>query len=209
MIYLQTILQRTEGELIRRVYEEMKADPVKDDWCELVANDLKEVGIGLSDDEIRQMSSVDYKALVKAKIRDWAFIHFKERQAGHEKGKLLEHNNLLKPQTYLTTNLLTNEQVSLLYNLRCQSVWGIRNNFHRQYQDIKCQLCMTEIDSQSHVLQCSVLKKHASPMQSTDIHYNLIYGSLEDQVTITTLYSSLLEVRNRLLDERQGPRALV
>ena len=47
MIYLQTILQRTEGKLIRRVYEEMKADPGKDDWCELVANDLKEVGITL------------------------------------------------------------------------------------------------------------------------------------------------------------------
>ena len=55
MIYLQTILQRTEGELIRRVYEEMRADPVKDDWCELVANDLKEVGITLSDDQIGRL----------------------------------------------------------------------------------------------------------------------------------------------------------
>ena len=93
MIYLQTIIQKTEGELVRRVYEEMKADPVKGDWCELVSNDLKEVGISLSDDQIRQMSTVNYKALVKGKIRDWAFIYFKERQAGHEKGKLLEHNN--------------------------------------------------------------------------------------------------------------------
>ena len=124
----------------------------------------------LSDDQIRQMSPVDYKALIKGKIRDWAFIQFKERQAGHKKEKLIEHNNLLKPQRYLTTNLLTNEQVSLLYNLRCESVWGIRNNFHRQYQDIKCQHCMTEIDSQSHILQCTVLKKHAGSMQSTDIH---------------------------------------
>ena len=68
---------------------------------------------------------------------------------------------------------------------------------------------MTEIDSQNHVLQCTVLKNHACSMQSTDIHYNMIYGSLEDQVAITTLYSSLLDVRNRLLDEGQGLRALV
>ena len=68
---------------------------------------------------------------------------------------------------------------------------------------------MTKIDSQSHVLLCTVLKKHACSMQSTDIHYNLIYGSLEDQVAITSMYSSLLEVRKRLLDEGQGPRALV
>ena len=200
MIYLQTTIQRTEGELVRRVYEEMKADPVSNDWCELVANVFNEVGLSLSDDQIRQMSRVDYKTLVKGKIRDSAFIHFKEMQAGHKKGKLIEHHNLLKPQLYLTTNLLTNKQVSLLYNLRCQSVWGIKNNFHRQYQDIQCPLCKTEIDSQSHVLLCTVIKKHYRYTQSADIHYNMIYGSLEKQVATTILYSSLLEVRNRLLE---------
>ena len=60
---------------------------------------------------------------------------------------------------------------------------------------------MTEVDFQSHVLQYTVLEKHASSLQSTDIHYNLIYGSLEDQVPMTTLSSSLLEVQNRLIVE--------
>ena len=77
---------------------------------------------------------------------------------------------------------------------------GLKNNFHRQYQDIQCQLCNTEIDNQSHVLLCSVIKKHYGYTQSADIHYNMIYGSLEDQVATTLLYSSLLEVRNRLLE---------
>ena len=91
-------MKNAEGELVRRVYEEMKADPVSNEWCELAANDFKEVGLSLSDDQIRQMSTVDYKALVTGKIRDSAFMHFKERQACHEKGRLIEHHNLLKPQ---------------------------------------------------------------------------------------------------------------
>ena len=74
------------------------------------------MGLSLSDEQITQMSITDYKALLKGKIQDWKFIHFKERQTGHEKGRLIEHYNLLKPQGYLTTNLLTNKQVSLLYN---------------------------------------------------------------------------------------------
>ena len=50
----------------------MKADPVKIDWIdsELVSNDFMEVGLSLSDEQIRQMSTTDYKALLKGKIRD-------------------------------------------------------------------------------------------------------------------------------------------
>ena len=203
MIYLQTILQRPEGELIRRVYEEMKADPIKNDWSQLVSSDFQEVNLSMNDDQIRQMSQTDYKNLVKQKVREAAYIEFKEQQAGHEKGRLLEHQDLLKPQGYLLTNLLTNKQTSLLYNLRCQSVKGIRNNFHRQYQNIRCQLCMLEIDSQNHVLYCPVIQNQFNG--ASILPYEYIHGNLEQQVSITILYSSLLEVRDRLLDEGQGP----
>ena len=60
MIYLQTILQRPEGELIRRVYEEMKADQIKNDWCQLVANDFQEVNICITDEQKRKMSQTEF-----------------------------------------------------------------------------------------------------------------------------------------------------
>ena len=184
----------------------MKADPIKNDWSQLVSSDFQEVNLSMNDDQIRQMSQTDYKNLVKQKVREAAYIEFKEQQAGHEKGRLLEHQDLLKPQGYLLTNLLTNKQTSLLYNLRCQSVKGIRNNFHRQYQNIRCQLCMLEIDSQNHVLYCPVIQNQFNG--ASILPYEYIHGNLEQQVSITILYSSLLEVRDRLLDEGQGPRGL-
>ena len=48
-------------------------------------------------------------------------------------------------------------------------------------------------------MKCSVLKKHYT--WSEDIKYDFIYGSLEDQVKVVKVISSLLEVRDRLLDE--------
>ena len=76
-------------------------------------------------------------------------LHFnykKEIQASHEKGKSTYHENLLKPQKYMMTHKLTNKQKSLLFNLRCQSVRGVRQNFSKQYYgDIQCRLCKFDI----------------------------------------------------------------
>lgn len=186
----------------RRVYEEMKADPMTNDWSQLVSGDFQLVNLNITDDQIRQMNQTQYKTLIKQKVRDAAYMEFKEQQAGHEKGRLLEHENLSKPQDYLLTNLLTNKQASLLYNLRCETVSGIRDNFHRQYSDIKCQLCLLEVDTQSHVLCCPFIKNQCKEYSS--LPYDFIHGNLEEQVAITSLYSSLLEVRDRLLDEGAG-----
>ena len=87
------------------------------------------------------MNQTQYKTLIKQKVRDAAYMEFKEQQAVHEKGRLLEHKKLSKPQDYLLTNRLTNKQASLLYNLRCQTVSDLRDNFHSQYPDIKCLVC--------------------------------------------------------------------
>ena len=52
-------------------------------------------------------------------------------------------------------------------------------------------------------MQCSVLKQHV--YWNKDIKYNDIYGSLEEQVEVIKLISSLLEVRERLLEVENHP----
>ena len=67
------------------------------------------------------------------------------------------------------------------------------------FGDIDCRLCNLAIDSQEHTMQCSELKKHTT--WNKDVLYENIYGSLEQQVEVTKVISSLLEVRERLLEE--------
>ena len=137
-------------------------------------------------------------------MRDSAFIQLKETQASHEKGRSTFHENLLYPQKYLVTHKITNKQKSLLFNLRCQSVRGIRQNFSKMYfGDVQCRLCYLAIDSQDHTMQCSVLKQHVD--WNKDIKYEDIYGSLEQQVEVVKVISSLLEVRERLLEVENHP----
>ena len=80
------------------------------------------------------MDTKKYKSFIKEKVRDHSFIQFKEMQAGHKKGWQNQHDNLNSPQKYLSTNKLNNKQVSLLFNLKCQSVSGIKDNFHHTWK---------------------------------------------------------------------------
>jgi hypothetical protein len=161
LIYLQVILQRPEGELIKQVYNAMKADPLPDDWSQLIQKDMSDMNLEYSDQEIINMNPTFYKKIIKEKVRAHSFIHFKELQTNHEKGRMNSHIDHKSPQDYLTTNKLTNKQMSLLFNLRCNSVSGIRANFPKQYYgDLQCRLCRKEQDSQIHLLQCSELKTH-------------------------------------------------
>ena len=207
MVYLQTLLTRTEGELTRKVYKAMKADPLPGDWIKRVEKDFEEINLIISEDQIINMCPLKYKSLIKEKMRDAAFIHLKEIQASHEKGGTTYHENLLQPQKYLVTNKLTNKQKSLLFNLRCQSVRGVRQNFSKMYfGDVQCRLCNLDIDSQIHILTCEALKKYFS--WNHDIKYEFIYGTLDQQVQFMNMFTPLMDVREQLLDKGTSHRGI-
>ena len=72
---------------------------------------------------------------------------------------MIVHKNLNKPQDYLTSRNFTNAQRSILFNLRSMSENSFRDNFHKMYNDKRCQICKTDIDNQEHVLTCIVKRK--------------------------------------------------
>ena len=51
----------------------------------------------INDDRVRQMDNQQYKMLIKKSVSDSSFIYFKEKQANHQKGSLLEHEDLTEP----------------------------------------------------------------------------------------------------------------
>ena len=69
MIYLQTILKRTKSELTRKVYDEMKKDPMKNDWSEMVKKDFDEVGMEHNEKLIEEQTEYSYKNEVRKHIR--------------------------------------------------------------------------------------------------------------------------------------------
>ena len=120
-------------------------------------------------------------------------------QAGRIQGNTVYHEDLNNPKLYLKTNRLNNNQVSLLFKLRNWCIRGFKDNFHGYYKHFpKWDICNNETDSQDHVLKQNIQWNH------DEVKYEHIYGTLQQQITVTILISNLLEVQAVLLKEQQG-----
>ena len=81
-------------------------------------------------------------------------MKLRTKQQNHVKTKHINYINLNSPQKYIKCKEFTNEEVSLLFNLRCKSVNSVKDNFHNMFgNNIQCDHCKLETDSQEHALQ--------------------------------------------------------
>ena len=211
LIYLQDILKRTDNEIILKVYTAQKESPTRSDWINLVQEDMNLLNLNISDNVISEMSQDDYKRIVKNKVHIHALEELKSRQQGHQKVKRIPYVHLTTPQDYLTSSLFTNKMKSFLFNLRCESVKTVRNNFHTYYNnDIACKVCGTgETDTQEHLLTCYKLTSQFSLELQTlwkTVHYQDIYGNTQEQHAVTLVLQALYKIRLRLLKGDQEHR---
>ena len=73
MIYLQTILKRHKNELTNKINRKQSSDPVRGDWCEIVADDFLKCNLKMAEEVITNMSEWEYKTLVNKCVRNAAF----------------------------------------------------------------------------------------------------------------------------------------
>ena len=68
MMYLQTIVKRSDDELTKKIYECQKKKTVKGDWIELVRKDFENAGMEMNEAEIMNETKGIYKARIKKNI---------------------------------------------------------------------------------------------------------------------------------------------
>ena len=90
--YLKNILSKNDHELIKKVYLAQKRKPVKNDWVKSVEDDLKQLKINLTDNQISAMSKKLFKKIIKAKIRKLALEELNHKKEKHSKVKNIIYN---------------------------------------------------------------------------------------------------------------------
>ena len=184
----------------------MKEAPLKDDWINLVIKDLKSIDMSLNDEEqIKRTPRNDFKALVKKKIRESAFRELQAIKTEHSKVRGIFHENLNVPQSYLVCGKFSNKESSLLFNLRSKSVNDFKDNFHTMFGNALCPHCGTYSDSQSHALNCTILKSHMSQAdieEYSSVKYGDLFGNVNKQLKITQMFQTLIHIRRKLAPTR-------
>ena len=100
IMYLQTILKRSDTEITKKVYEAQKSDPVKGDWLEHLNKDFNMLDMTMNEDNIKDMSKAQHKNQVKNKVKSYVLDMLKNKQEGHIKIKHIKYHEL-NMQPYL------------------------------------------------------------------------------------------------------------
>ena len=72
------------------------------------------------------MNTIDYKKLIKIKVRDKSFNELENIKRNHDKVKTIKFSQTEDGESYLTCGLFNNKQISTLFNLRCQTLKNVR-----------------------------------------------------------------------------------
>ena len=200
LMYWYNIVKRHKGELISQVYNAMKANPIKGDWIHLVVDDLNKMDMSLDNEKhVLKMTKSEFKDIVKDKITEYSLREQEKRKRLHSKVKDVKHEELTKPEKYLTNNNITYKLSSLIFNLRCKGQTEFKANFHNMQESNVCPLCKEDNDTQEHALTCRIVSKDLRN-KLMNIEYDDLFGSEENQVKVAKAYQAKIKLRTSLLD---------
>ena len=189
LMFLWTILEKPDTELVKQVYNAQKMQPVKNDWYLQVQQGLKDFNINLSEEEIKSLKREKFKTIVKKSVKEQGEIYLSKSRSNHSKSKNL--NNKFELQDYLVCHQLNIHEKQLLFKFRTQT-YECKANYRRLYEpDLSCFVCQNE-DTQEHL---TVSCKVSENMNMGDVSYEDIFGSVENQIKITKLLKIIDEQR--------------
>ena len=152
VMYLHHILRRPNNELIKKFYEAQKCKMSQGDWAETVSENIKELNLNLTDEQISKMLKYKFKMLLKKSILNEVFNYLIGKKKTHSKLRDIKYQKF-EIQTYLKSNSgLSNEDKWLLMKFRTR-MSEMKNIFRNRYEKHLCQLCLVEKDDQIHLFE--------------------------------------------------------
>ena len=184
-MFLWSILQKSESELVRKVFDVQLLNPVKNDLCLQFIDDLKQCGINLTMPEISVMKKSKFKKLVNSQLREASRDYLMSLKSSHSKHSKMKNNYNL--QSYLTSDNLSVEEKQTLFQLRTRST-DVKSNFKSQHgSNLQCQFCDLEED-QPHLLLC---KEISRGVDTSGVEHDDIFGRLTKQENAARVFQKL------------------
>ena len=188
-MFLWSILQKSESELLKKFLFAQQLNPVKNDLCLQFDEDLKQCNITLTMSEISQMKESKFRILVKTQIRKVATKYLLSLKAKHS--KLDSVSDEYRLERYLSSSNISTEEKQTLFKLRTRMV-DVKSNFKIKYgSNLTCTFCIEE-ENQSHLLSCQEI---TVGLNTTEVKYSDIFGDLPKQEKIAKLYNKILKQR--------------
>jgi hypothetical protein len=195
LLYLKYILEQPEESLLKKFLLLQFEKPSRGDWASTCLEDLKELDISLSLEEIKKMTKYKFSNILKVRISKNALNYLRTKQG--KKGKEIEHESL-EMSEYLTprNNNLTKTQKQEMFAVRNRMI-EIGNNFPKPNEEYLCILC-SEKENMEHIYNCEMLNNK----KKQSVKYeNIFNGKMETQIEVFMKFKQNMENRKKVLSE--------
>ena len=202
--FLQYILQQEKQSLLYTFLKAQIENPTKNDWFQTVEGDIDKFEIGLTIEEIENMSEESFKALVKKKEKEATlkYLNSEKISKNHTKVKHIKHD-VLKMQDYLQPNTASIDESKFTFALRTRMI-DIKCNYRGKHigQDVLCPVCKEEEDTQQHLLVCDKLVDREALVTELPDYDHLFKDDLEAKLKMSRLLEKHFGKRKSLLKEK-------
>ena len=195
--FLHYMLHEDENSLIHQFLITQAENPNKSDWIFTVTNDLENLEINLSFEDIKNTSKSVFKQLVKERVKSKAFQYLVNLQQTHSKSRDIKYTDFQLQDYLKPTNNMTIKEKSFIFSVRSRML-DIKGNFKIGKSDLKCRKCGIEEELQKHLLFCPKLCDY-SLMKYNTILYEDLLGV--DSIKIETIGKILMKRFNLLLSD--------
>ena len=188
-------MRKDDNELVKQVFNAQASFPTKGDWISGVKDILQKCDIEYSEEEIKSMSMLKFKRIVKEKIQTKVLAYLIALQNKHSKSENLHFEGKMQP--YLTSPTLTLSDKKFLFKMRTKML-RIKGNFSSIYKnDLSCSLCLDEQteENENHLLCCPIVNKDKELENNIkNVMYEDVFDTLGKQKRAVGVFKRIMEI---------------
>ena len=185
LLFMKYILNEDEESLLHKFFMLQLKQPTRGDWVSTCLNDLNQLKITETFDQIKNIKLAKYQKMIKTRINEAALNYLTSKQ--RTKGGEIKYEELQMSE-YLSPNNtgLTIENKRNMFSVLNRMV-NISANFPSNSKIENC-ICNDEQNMQ-HIYSCQLLNS-----ESEQLSYSYLYnGTLEEQVTVYKRFQNNFE----------------
>ena len=203
LMYLHYLLNENANSLISKFLKIQMEIPSKQDWINSVEKDLVFLDIFLSYDDIKELSTIQFKSFLDKIIEAKALEHLNNIKLKHSKVLHIRHDSLCM-QPYLSPkNAWDNQLSKFLFQARTRML-DLRANFKMKHvkTGLACELGCGEEESQEHLLVCKKIPESSITGKTVPKYEDLFEIEVDKQMKMAAILKERFLKRKDLLKQK-------
>ena len=193
--YLQKILKKEKKGMLHSFFLTQWYNPSKGDWTEQVGQDLRDLEVSCTFEEMEAKSEDAFKNHVKIKAKEYALKMLKTKQDRHSKMENLKYSEITM-KSYLKSDRISVSQKRTIFKFRTR-MERFGENYRAGSTRAMCPLCHLHYDNQEMSLMCPEIR---SEIKIDDEIKNIFEDTIEENIIHTI--TKIMEVRTKRLEKK-------